>query len=337
MNVAIRSAEGLLLLALCVPPRSVYPQSIPVDFGKWTAESYPAVSGFAPGDWDPGEDGVFQSANGQPTLFYSDFAAFNTSFEGRIKVEGGDDDYIGFVLGFNPGDTDNPNADYLLVDWRAGRQPYDFPAPSCTPASTAERGLAVSRVFGLPTADEFWGHTNFDSPACSDLSSGLEALARGVNLGDKGWVAQQDYRFRFDFTANSLKVFVDDGLELEIAGSFKNGKLGFYNFSQPSVRYSGFTVEFLPTRFRRGDANADANRDTSDAIFVLNCLFADGACPTCDDAADSNDDGALNVADPVYLLGFLFLGGPPPPDPSGQCGVDPTDDNLTCESFEPCR
>ena len=105
---------------------------------------------------------------------------------------------------------------------------------------------------------------------------------------------------------------------------------------------------FLPAqsaRFVRGDANADAQIDVTDAIFVLNYLFVGGKKPPCMDAADINDSGgaAPDISDPVYLLSFLFLGGPAPPLPGGKsqfsfkdCGADPTADAMGCVSFRPC-
>jgi hypothetical protein len=214
----------------------------PVDLNTWTAESYPAVSGFGAGSWavSGGGSTVFQSVNGQPTLFYSDFSAFGTLAKGTINsAGGGDDDFIGFALGFQPNGTTNAAADYLLVDWKQGTQFFDFGSPSNTPGSTALVGLAVSRVTGIPTADEFWGHTNF----ASDAGGGLQELARANTLGSTGWANGTDYEFAFDFGPNNLDVYVDNVLELSIAGSFSNGRLGFYNFSQASVTYSAFTLD----------------------------------------------------------------------------------------------
>jgi hypothetical protein len=216
---------------------------IAVDLNDWSDESYPAVSGFGAGVWTVAPDGstVTQSVNGQPTLFYSDFNVFNTQVEGKIVSGGGDDDYIGFVLGFHPSDSTNPNADYLLVDWKSGTQTFDFGAPACTPGSDSPKGLAVSRVTGIPTADEFWGHVNFDA-SCSDLASGLEELARGNNLGATGWTPGTTYNFKFVFNATNLQVYVDGVLELDVQGSFADGRMGFYNFSQAGVTYSAFTL-----------------------------------------------------------------------------------------------
>lgn len=217
---------------------------MPVDLNTWTAESYPAVAGFGAGVWTvaPGGGTVTQSVNGQPTMFFSDFTVFNTQVSGQINVTGGDDDFIGFVFGFDPGDSANPNADYLLVDWKRGNQNFNFGAPSCTPGALAPAGLAVSRVTGLPTADEFWGHTDFDDMTCSPLGDGLTELARGINLGGTGWASNTVYTFDFTFNATTFEVYVDGALEISIAGSFANGRLGFYNFSQAGVVYNAFTL-----------------------------------------------------------------------------------------------
>jgi hypothetical protein len=230
-----------------VAPVEALGEANPVDLSTWTAESYPAVASFGKGVWTVADDGfsVVQSVNGQPTFFYSDFNAFDTDIQGKIIVNtSSDDDYIGFALGFRPGDSTNTNADYLLIDWKQRTQSFNFGSPSDTPGSTAFAGLAVSRVTGIPTADEFWGHVNFDHPS-SDLDSGLEELARGSSLGSTGFTDYQEYTFRFEFGEDYLRVHVDDAPEIDITGSFHNGRLAFYNFSQKSVKYSGFTATGL--------------------------------------------------------------------------------------------
>jgi hypothetical protein len=89
--------------------------------------------------------------------------------------------------------------------------------------------------------------------------------------------------------------------------------------------------------FVRGDPNADSKHNISDAVVILSYLFTGGDRPTCLDAADTDDNGSLELTDAVYLLGFLFLGGPAPQAPFPECGVDPTADELTCESYSPCQ
>lgn len=234
-----------------------------VDLSTWTAESYPAVAGFRPGVWTvaPGGASVLQSVNGQPTFFYSDFTAFGTKITGKIRSGGGDNDYIGFALGFRPGDATSSAADYLLVDWKAGTQFFDFGSPSASPGGVAFSGLAVSRVSGIPDADEFWQHDNLSG---TGVSSGLQELARGTTLGSTGWVPGTEYEFTFDFGPNDLEIFVNGVKQLDITGAFNNGSIAFYNFSQAGVRYSAFEVDPgtfpPPVRSRTGDGRAARGR-----------------------------------------------------------------------------
>jgi hypothetical protein len=98
-----------------------------------------------------------------------------------------------------------------------------------------------------------------------------------------------------------------------------------------------FLAEFDLTFFRRGDSNSDGNLDIADAIFTLSYLFAEGAAPTCLDAADANDDGAVNIADAIAVLSHLFAGSGDLPEPFAACGTDPTVDHLDCARFGPCE
>lgn len=215
----------------------------PVDLADWAAESYEAVSGFGAGNWNVAPDGssVLQTVNGQPTVFYSDFMAFGTEVTGTLLMNssGGDDDFVGFVLGYNPGDATNALAQYLLIDWKRGTQSFNFGAPSASGGGVALEGLAVSQVFGIPDADEFWQHANLDG---TPASSGVTELARGLTLGDTGWDFATPYEFTFDFGPENLDVWVNDVLQFSISGDFSDGRLGFYNFSQAQVSYAGFDV-----------------------------------------------------------------------------------------------
>ena len=91
-----------------------------------------------------------------------------------------------------------------------------------------------------------------------------------------------------------------------------------------------------PVRFRRGDANTDDRVNIADAIATLTFLFGGEAVVTCLDAVDANDDGTVNIADAIAVLSHLFGGAGPLPQPFGECGIDPTLDELGCESFNHC-
>ena len=87
--------------------------------------------------------------------------------------------------------------------------------------------------------------------------------------------------------------------------------------------------------FLRADSFGDGTVDISNAVHVLHFLVRDGNLPSCEKAADSNDDGRLGIDDGVWTLFHLFRGRTLPA-PAGTCGVDPTVDDLTCESFPGC-
>ena len=95
----------------------------------------------------------------------------------------------------------------------------------------------------------------------------------------------------------------------------------------------------LPGGFRRGDADDNGVVQLTDAIRILAFLFQGGPPPTCDDAADGDDNGVVQLTDAIRILAFLFQGGPEPPAPgsTGDCGPDPTDDELGCESYTNCE
>ena len=92
-----------------------------------------------------------------------------------------------------------------------------------------------------------------------------------------------------------------------------------------------------PPMFRRGHTNTDNTLDMADAVFTLSYLFADGSAPTCLDAADTNDDGVVDIADAIAVLSHLLAGSGDLPGPFGECGVDPTEDELGCAAYPGCE
>ncbi len=90
--------------------------------------------------------------------------------------------------------------------------------------------------------------------------------------------------------------------------------------------------------FIRGDANDDSLFDISDALTILGYLFLGSPSSLqCEKAADVDDSGSLDITDAVHVARYLFRGEAPPPAPFDECGVDPTQDPLTCQSFSRCN
>jgi len=200
--------------------------AVPVDLSTWTANG-------GSSSWNVQgalNDSVLQTVNGDPTIFFDPTAnAQGTALSGTISVETtGDDDFIGFVLGYQSGEINNAVSDFLLIDWKQRNQNF---------LGLATAGLAISRVTGAGAGgnpdSKFWNHTD----------AGIDELQRGANLGATGWADNTEYAFDLVFNANLVQVFVDGILELSVTSAdagiaaFDNGSFGFYNYSQSNVRY----------------------------------------------------------------------------------------------------
>ena len=86
--------------------------------------------------------------------------------------------------------------------------------------------------------------------------------------------------------------------------------------------------------FIRGDTNVDSVCDITDALFLLESLFAPGAEPLqCPDSGDINDNGEVDVTDAVLLLNSLFVS----PDPVLEiCDGDGQPDSLAPCVYSAC-
>ncbi|BCG63909.1 MAG: hypothetical protein methR_P1656 [Methyloprofundus sp.] len=195
----------------------------PVDLSTWSQNGT--------GNWtlSGGNQSVLQTTNtSTPAVFFNNSNSQGISLSGQISVNDSDDDFIGFVLGYNDGDSTNTNADYLLIDWKQTAQSAF--------SATAPAGLAISAISGTFSTTEFWGHTG-----------AVNELQRANNLGNTGWNNNQIYDFDILFTATNVQVSVDGVLELDINGTFSDGSFGFYNFSQPNVLYSSIEADVVNT------------------------------------------------------------------------------------------
>lgn len=196
----------------------------PVDLSSWTAQGG--------GNWTTAADknSVTQSINGNPAVFFGPGNAQGNQLSGKITVNTrNDDDFIGFVLGFNAGDLTKSTTDFLLIDWKQGTQTYH--------GCSGKAGLSISRATqGLKDNAGAWCHAGF----------GVTELARGTNLGSTGWADNTTYTFDLVFNPTNVQVSVNGVKEIDINGVFANGSFGFYNYSQESVTYGAIQQVVAP-------------------------------------------------------------------------------------------
>jgi opacity protein-like surface antigen len=206
--------------------------AVPVDLSTWTVDGA--------GNWmfnstNAPNDSANQTLNSIPTVLFNGIDSQGMSIAGTIEVQTtADDDFMGFVLGYDANDLFGTNAttDYILVDWKQNTQ------------AGWDAGMSISRVTGGPiaangtdTSGDAWTHTG-----------NVNFMQRATTLGNTGWADNTEYLFEIIFNPGNIQVSVDGVEQFNINGVFENGSFGFYNFSQQDVRYAGITEDVsIPT------------------------------------------------------------------------------------------
>ena len=64
----------------------------------------------------------------------------------------------------------------------------------------------------------------------------------------------------------------------------------------------GFWQNFAASNCNCGDANGDGTINISDAVFLIQYIFAHGTAPSPICLGDANGDNTVNISDAVYLI-----------------------------------
>ncbi|MBK7538198.1 MAG: OmpA family protein [Myxococcales bacterium] len=212
-----------------------------VSFNNLNIQNFPGSTAA----WTVGGAGTtgLQTVNtARPTVALFGEDAYKGTYAVRMQVEEvADDDVIGLVLGFDPGDPTSANASYLVVDWKQGLQEGIPP------------GLRVAHVRGVPFDPAGGANTTWTSgiPArrCDNATTScVTQLALGRTLGTTGWADNTPYTAYVTYRPDRLEVLVGGRLELllrptDFPGQFPGnvfpaGQMGFFLLSQEQVRYT---------------------------------------------------------------------------------------------------
>lgn len=207
----------------------------PINLTSWSPLTLNYPGGQPAGNWalQPGNLSVIQTINADPSFFLNNLnqTAFTIDGSWRVNERGGDDDYMGFVFGYQN------SANFYLFDWKQGSQNYV--------GRTAAEGMTVKKFTGGTgnglvdlSLDELWENQ-------VDYGD-MDVLA--TNHGStKGWLDQTLYDFHLDFNVvpGQFSIVVKQGAtELwnttVVDNTFTGGQFGFYNYSQQEVEYAGF-------------------------------------------------------------------------------------------------
>ncbi|TDX48919.1 putative Ig domain-containing protein [Orenia marismortui] len=167
---------------------------------------------------------VTQTRNTSPSILLSNISLKNCEMEGVFKVNDIDDDYMGFVFGFQN------RQHFYLFDWR---QEYQ---------NGIDKGLRVKVI-------------DSDQPIqISNDNLGFSNHADFVELLYYNPISYQDnvdYNFILKFSPGEFSIIVKqdekiiDTINIE-DDTYTSGKFGFYNNSQRNVQYRGFKREIFP-------------------------------------------------------------------------------------------
>ncbi|MFH2055622.1 MAG: dockerin type I repeat-containing protein [bacterium] len=97
---------------------------------------------------------------------------------------------------------------------------------------------------------------------------------------------------------------------VEVYQSYVEAALGWLNVEKTEYFYD--SGEYLC-----GDADNSGDVNISDAIYLIQYIFASGPPPSPLLRADSDCSSDINMSDVIYLIQFIFASGPYPCDPSG--------------------
>jgi len=200
-----------------------YAKAGPIDLNTWSEID-------SNGNWEVSSDGssVVQTSNSSGTIFISSDSFINSKFVGTFTVETNvDDDFIGFVFGYNNVD------DFYIFDWKQREQPIT--------GRDIFEGFTLSKVSidaAAASGLNLWDHTGL----------GISVLDTQYG-GHEGWDDYVTYDFILDYTDTSIEILINGGIYeneniFSLTGLTNNaGSFGFYNLSQQTVRYTASIVE----------------------------------------------------------------------------------------------
>ena len=213
------------------------------DLSTFTAETFPfAISSLVTPVWNVSADKksvTLPNINPKPGFFYSpdEVLGADTSRVIDFKFSGAsDEDYVGFVFGYEPGDVTSATADYVLIAWKDQFQSNNFsgnPIDDACAGGDATTGLSMIRVQGATAGDELWNRAD-----CPNQGALITPLATSTNYANTGYApAYPDVKVVY--TATRIQVYVDNVLDMDVLGNFPvTGRYGLYQFAQQGITFN---------------------------------------------------------------------------------------------------
>ena len=239
---------SIILVMFFFSPNITAQCFINLGLNSWSVEGDPAN-----GNWIPAVDGssVRQTINSNPSFYVSNAEYFNTTIQGEFRVETtNDDDFIGFVIGYQSPNSTTPNNNYnfIMFDWKQ--------SPQASGGCTAPAAMRLTRFQGSSNdfAAAFWCQ---NSPI-------NQVLATNASMG--GWADNTLYTFQVQYGASNISVWINGTQVFDVDGTYTSGRFGFYNYSQEAVLYQNFSLPFSAVINKTDVSCTGANDGTATAV-----------------------------------------------------------------------
>ncbi|MFT7589117.1 MAG: gliding motility-associated-like protein [Limisphaerales bacterium] len=229
----------LLILTQAFSSEKVGAQCVSaVDFNSWTQEGDPST-----GNWVISGGGavVEQTLNELPSFFVGQDTLINVEISGQISVNTtDDDDFVGFVFGYNEPSSYPDSFQFYLFDWKKITQ--IITTVGCTGVYAGNEGFTLSKLDAKLNSSCDYQRLFWDHEEGADLEV-LDSLYNST----LGWVPFTTHEFKLSYLSNQIIVLIDGDTIFNYSGCFEPGRFGFYNFSQANVNYSNFQYKILGT------------------------------------------------------------------------------------------
>ncbi len=279
--------------------------------GDFTLQVAQALPGGTQPSWTLAADrrGVTQNNNSVAGVYTTNMPAdiAEIVFTLRVADGGGDDDFIGWTIGYDLGELSTTGAagdrDFLYFNWKQAAQSLGgIPRPA---------GLWLSRVTGPVTDSGLWTSTG-----------GSAQVATAATLGATGWNTNRAYQVRMRYSTGRIQIWVNPStnltatpnfvaanevLQFDLTGSFPAGNFGFYTQSQEDSQFrlirvgNGGLGADVCSVDSDGDGVKDRSDQESDGDGIPDLIEMPGF--TLDPDLDSDLDGVADWNDPNHVPG----------------------------------
>ncbi|MGB5138111.1 MAG: dockerin type I domain-containing protein, partial [Candidatus Zixiibacteriota bacterium] len=229
------------------------------------------------------------------------FGNYNTGYTPTVYFDGGQGVFVG-------GSSNQSNYTSRIL------------SASTRPVLPVKLAVKLNFISATQLTVEYIVKSANEAPALPDPPTGLTEVRAGTT--------QQYSATALDLDGDAVlyRWIYDKGDTSAWMGPYANGVACTINHSWPASGSYDISViakdywdecasastPITITVFTCGDSDNTGIVTISDAVFLINYIFAGGPAPSPEIAADADCTGITTISDAVYLINYIFAGGPQP-------------------------